>query len=324
MSKLDDSKNSLAGEIYDHALQCGFDNCGIISVEDIAGFNELYAKRLSNVPESRPFYDRGINLLGTKEQFPWAKSIVILTYEYGKFRYPEELRGRYAKSFFLEPVADSTQGYNAIKFEKWFADRGIRIDGGADPKRGSIGPLRYFAVKAGLGIFRKNNFFYTENGSYVSLIGYMIDSECELIHHTAVKACSEKCNLCSNACKTKALRGPYAFNPLKCVSFWTTFGNCSIPEGLDADMFEEWTIGCDNCQDVCPHNRRHDWNSGKAFSNLDEIAAKILPENYDNLSDEYLVEQVISKSADHLQTSHIPALRKNAKRASDYKRNHKL
>ena len=82
------------------------------------------------------------------------------------------------------------------------------------------------------------------------------------------------------------------------------------------EMYEEWMCGCDNCQDVCPHNRRHDWEKGFTLKELEEIAAAILPENYENLTDEFLVHNVIPKTANHLQKNDIPALRKNAYRSA--------
>lgn len=90
------SITNLSKEIYDHAIQCGFDNCGVISIDALSGFN----KRIDDVPQSKFFYDNVGNLQGTKERFSWAKSIVILSFNYGKYRYPKELQGKYAKAFF--------------------------------------------------------------------------------------------------------------------------------------------------------------------------------------------------------------------------------
>lgn len=307
---------NLSEEIYNLAIQCGFDNCGIISVNALEGFEELYQKRIHDIPQSRFFYDHVGDLGGTGKRFPWAKSIVILTFNYGKYRFPKELQGKYAKAFFLQP--DKNSGLDIQRFEEWFAEHGIHAEGGEQFHHLSVGSLRYIAAKAGLGIIRKNNFFYTENGSYVFLMGYVIDKECELIQNISALPCGEKCDLCQRACKTRALQAPYAMNPLKCVSYWTTFGNSDIPEGLSAGMFEEWVCGCDNCQDACPHNRRHDWDAGKDFPGLRELAPMIVPQNYENLSDEFLIEQVIPRTAEHLQASDVQALRKNSRRALNY------
>ena len=42
----------------------------------------------------------------------------------------------------------------------------------------------------------------------------------------------------------------------------------------------------------------------------------ILPENYDTLTDEFLIHNIIPKTANHLQVKDIPALRKNAARSA--------
>lgn len=109
-------------------------------------------------------------------------------------------------------------------------------------------------------------------------------------------------------------------NPFKCVSFLTTFGNSEIPDGLSDEMYEEWVCGCDNCQDACPHNIRHNWNEGESLTELEKIASMILPENYDSLTDEFLIDNVIPKTSNHLQKKDIKSLRKNAARSLE---NHK-
>lgn len=307
--------NDLAEKIYKQALKCGFDNCGIIPISLINGYDKMLEKRIEDVPASEGFYGGFLKGMDTKNRFPWAKSIVILVFNYGKFRFPKELQGKYAKAFFLEPEKKSKDQMDLESFEKWFVENGIRAEGGEQFEGMSIGPLRYIAMKAGLGIIRKNNFLYTETGSYNNLFGYVIDQECTLIQECMIKPCWEKCDLCRRACKTAALEAPYTMNPLKCVSALTTFGNCNVPPGLSDEMYEEWVCGCDNCQDACPFNLRHDWSKGKPLPELEDIASMIIPENYDRLTDEFLIHQVIPKTAHHLQDKDINALRKNAARS---------
>lgn len=308
--------DDLSERIQAQALSCGFDKCGIIPITALDGFAELYQKRLNAVPMSQFFYKGVGGLTETKERFPWAKSIVVLVYEYGKFRFPKELQGKYGKAFFLEPEKTSSARFDLDSLEAWFRENDIRAEGGEHFGALSVGPLRYMAMQAGLGIIRKNNFSYTEKGSYNNLFAYAIDQECELICESNIKPCSPKCDLCRRACKTKALEAPYTMNPFHCVSYLTTFGNCDTPEGLSDEMYEEWMCGCDNCQDACPHNRRHDWESGLVLKELEEISTAILPENYENLTDEFLIRKVIPKTANHLQSKDIPALRKNAARSA--------
>lgn len=298
-----------AETIFQSALQCGYDNCGIIAPEDLTGSEELLKERMEKIPESAGVYN-GLSAYYSpvKERFPWARSIIVLTYEQGKYRYPPEMRKRYAKAFFLSPEDGHTDGFDSIRFEKWLTAQGIRWH------KGSV-PLRYAAMKAGLGIIRKNNFFYTDNGSFVILFAYITDCDARLIQNVSPKPCADTCTLCQKACKSGSLCAPYTMNPMKCISFWTTFGKGNVPPFLDETMFEEWIVGCDSCQDACPYNRRHNWNEGESFSNLEELATKMVPEKLLEQSDEFLKAKVISKTDHHLMPEDTNVLRMNAERA---------
>lgn len=305
----------LALEIEKAALACGLDQCGIIPIDNLAGFDARLQERMEKVPASAGFYGGMARLENIKQKYPWAKSIVVCTFDYSRYRYPTELQGRYAKSFFLSPEPGGKSDYNLSRFEQALTNMEIRWEGGNHVGYGGVGPLRYEAMMSGLGIIRKNNFFYTETGSYISLFSYVIDKECVLIHHPEIKPCADSCTLCQRACKTKALSAPYTFDPGKCVSFWTTFGKGNVPEYLHAEQYEEWLCGCDNCQDVCPYNRRHDWNAGEPFSDLEELAPELTPEKVLEQSDEFLIAHVIPKTDGHIQPEDAAVLRRNAERA---------
>lgn len=306
---------SLAQKIEKAALACGLDQCGIIPVEDLAGFGPRLEERVEKVPASAGFYGNMARLEDIKTKYPWGRSIVVCTFDFSRYQYPQELQGRYGKSFFLSPEPSGTAGYDLNWFEQFLTETGIRWEGGNHVGFGGVGPLRYEAMKARLGIIRKNNFFYTENGSYVSLFSYLIDQPCSLIHHPNIPPCAESCTLCQKACKTKALCAPYTLNPGNCVSFLTTFGKGNIPEHLDEGMLEEWICGCDNCQDACPHNRKHNWERGEAFSDLKELAPRLTPEALLEQSDAFLSQHVIPKTDLHLQSEDMDVLRHNARRA---------
>ncbi len=299
----------LSHEIFKAALDCGYDNCGIIAPEAINDSEALLKKRIEDVPSSAGFYE-GVknNYRPVKERCPWAGSIVILTAEHGKYRFPAELRKRYAKGFFLSPEEGRSDAYDHAAFERRMAELGIRW--------GQIGlPLRYAAMKAGLGIIRKNNFFYTDKGSFVGLTGYVIDRECTLIQNVSPKPCSDTCTLCQKACRSGSLCAPYTMDPLRCISFWTTFGKGNVPPFLEESMYEEWICGCENCQDVCPYNVRHDWDKGEPFSNLEEIAGRLIPERLVEQTDRFLREEVIAKTSSHMMPEDTNVLRLNAERA---------
>lgn len=73
--------------------------------------------------------------------------------------------------------------------------------------------------------------------------------------------------------------------------------------------------GCDNCQDACPHNRRHNWDEGEPFSDLEEIADRLVPGKLLEQTDEFLRDEVIAKTDEHLMPEDTGVLRTCAERA---------
>ena len=306
----------IANSIYQMARDCGFDNCGIIRPEALLGSEQRLKERIERVPSSAHAYANLDIYKPVEERFPWAKSIIVLTMEHGRYRYPKEMRGRYGKALFLTPEEGRNDGWDRQRFEQWLTSQGFRWEGGygSSPVHDAV-PVRYAALKAGLGIVRKNNFLYTQRGSFVGLAAYITDCDCELIQHESLRPCSDKCNLCRRACPTGALCDAYTMDPLRCVSLLTTFGKGMVPDGLSEQMFGEWMCGCDACQDACPYNRRHDWDEGEPFSNLDEIAPRLAPSELLKQSDDFIEQEVIPKSDNHLLPGEAAILRRAAERA---------
>ena len=319
--------DDIAEEIHKRALESGFDGCGIIPVKPyIEEYKTQFQERLNKIPESKPFYDNfSDKFINVPKLYPWAKSLIICTVYYGKYKFPKELQGKYAKAFLLsvDTVPNSKEHKKKIEFENWLTSKGIKFIGGEEGVPSRIMPLRLAAVKAGLGIIRKNNFFYGEKGSWYALEGYLIDMECEYINECNLKPCSEKCPICQNSCKTKALCAPYAMNPLSCISFWTTFGGGNIPPHLKEEDFENWICGCDMCQDKCPHNK-HNWEEGEDFEGLNDIIELMQPENILKAADEELIEKVIPKTEFHILPKDVNILRVNAKRVCERNKNSKV
>lgn len=307
----------LSEKIYQTAITCGYDGCGIIPIEAMTGYKKRIEERMEKIPESKKvyrFYDAFTRL---RELHPWAKSVVICTIWLGKYTYPKSLQGKYAKAFMLSPdtVPESPVHQKKLQFETWLQEQHIHFEGGEKNVPTRIMPLRHAAVAAGLGIFRKNNFFYGEKGSYYMLEGYLIDQECEYIHTPTIKPCAEQCTLCRQACPTKSLSEPYTMNPLTCVSFLTTFGGGMIPAALDEKDLGSWICGCDACQDACPYNRRHDWSRGEAFYGLKDIEDLLKPQHIVTASDEELCTTVIPKTDFHIPPEKVTILRICAARA---------
>lgn len=311
----------LAKDIHDYALECGYDSCGIIPIEALKFFKDRLEQRLDEIPESANVYKHTKTFLALRENYPWARSIVVCIEYYGQYRFPRSLQHRYAKGLLLSlsNVPTSDEFKRRRSFETWLSNRGIHYIGGEAARPAGIIPLRPASVAAGLGIYRKNNFFYGPKGSCYELVGYLIDEACEYIEHFDIPPCPDTCDLCQQGCKTKSLSAPFTMNPLTCVSFINTFGDGKLPEGVTEDMLEEWILGCDNCQDSCPFNKSHDWSVGKDYPGLDALEPLLQPEYILDAPDEEIIEKMIPKFCFHLTNEQIPLLRKSAKRAIERK-----
>lgn len=92
-------------------------------------------------------------------------------------QFPPSLQGKYGKAFFLSPSNSVCKESLTARrdFEMWFKEQGIRCEGGDQFGHPSIGPLRYAAMMAGLGIIRKNNFFKKELFMEALRSGFFMD-----------------------------------------------------------------------------------------------------------------------------------------------------
>lgn len=81
--------DKLGQVIYEKALACGFDDCGIIPIDDMDGFQQRLQEREEKVPSSAFFYQGMGDFANIKKRFPWAKSVIIGTYWLGKYRFVE-------------------------------------------------------------------------------------------------------------------------------------------------------------------------------------------------------------------------------------------
>ncbi len=304
--------------IHNKALEYGYDNCGVVSIDALDGYEKHLTERLDKYPEANPILASCKGFLEIKKKYPWAKSIVICTEYYGRFKFPKSLRGRYATAFLLSSSYAEHPGRDGkAQFENWMNSANIHFVGGEIDLPSRALPLRWAAVKAGLGIFRKNNFFYGPKGSYYALEGYFIDKECEYIQKSDLKPCADGCHRCQDACKTKSLSAPYTMNPMKCISFLTSFGGGYVAEPLKKEQLDQWIFGCDSCQNACPYNMKHNWDEGEDFPGLGEAEKTLDPHNIIAASDEELLLEVFPRTDFHLSPDQINVLRINAQRALD-------
>jgi epoxyqueuosine reductase len=285
--------NEIAQLIHQKALELGYEKCGIIPVRKMGGYEEKLDERIQKVPESGVFYKGQQRLVKFKEEFPWAKSVVVLTAPYSKYKVPESVHGHIAKKYLLDiRIDENTKEYqNSVALEEYIWELGLRT--ATNRKFGIVG-LRWAAMQAGLGIIRRNNFFYTESGSWINIEAFLTDREMELIETMNLPSCPKNCDRCIKACPTTSLCEAYTMNPLKCVSFLTTFGGRDLQKEPLAPQFGDWIYGCDVCQDVCPMNHKK-WVGNEDFPKLTELTDVLTAESILRMDEKTYKEKIQPK-----------------------------
>ncbi|MDR3281185.1 MAG: hypothetical protein LBT23_11815 [Synergistaceae bacterium] len=278
-----------ARKIEEKALSLGFERCGIIKVEAMKGYDEKLARRVERFPEMSGAISFLRILANPTDKFPWGRSIVVCSLRYGVYRFPENLNGRIGKFYQCDMRHDeNSNGYWAgVLLERYLRDDlGLMT---TSAKESWATADRWAAMTAGLGVIRRNNFFYGDHGSYYVLSTFLIDEELELIHTPAVESCPDKCDLCAKSCPTCSLAGPYATNMLTCVSRLTTMERDNGTFEKHGHEIGGWIYGCDVCQDVCRFNRG-ELSGENDFPGLSELgeaisADKVLRMDYGYLRD---------------------------------------
>jgi epoxyqueuosine reductase len=179
--------------------------------------------------------------------------------------------------------AGSLESKRNAAMEQFLPGIGLKTESNRD--YGIVG-LRWAAMKAGLGIIRRNNFFYTESGSWVSIEAWLADRTMRLIESSDLPPCPEGCSNCVKACPTASLSSAYTMNPTSCVSYLTTFGSHNFTANPLGKRCGAWIYGCDACQDACSFNRGK-WADDDEFPGVRDISPHLVPEKIMEMDDEF-------------------------------------
>jgi epoxyqueuosine reductase len=264
-----------ADKIAGRAVELGFERCGIIRVSAMKGYGEALAARMARFPETSPMLRNFMPFADPTEKCPWAKSIVICSRRCGAYRVPENLDGVIGKHYLFDERRDAkSDGYGDTSLlERYLTDE-LRLRAASSHDYG-ITACRWAAKEAGIGVIRRNNFFYGDHGSYYSLYAFLIDEELEYIGSPLNDTpCPDNCNLCVKNCPTRSLAEPYAMSSFKCVSYLTN--KAGDDSGFEEHRAETggWIYGCDVCQDVCPFNKG-ELTGEREFNGLAELSGEI-------------------------------------------------
>lgn len=109
---------------------------------------------------------------------------------------------------------------------------------------------RYWAVKSGVGFIGRNGALIVPGkGSWMFLSEILLTQKVEPDEELSLRC--EDCGACLRACPCGALRDDATVDVRRCLSAATVEGT-----PLESDYHgEPHLLGCDRCQEVCPHNR---------------------------------------------------------------------
>ena len=126
---------------------------------------------------------------------------------------------------------------------------------------------REFAQLAGIGWHAKNTMLINPKlGSWFLIAAVLVDAELEYDLPFETAHCGT-CTACIEACPTDAFEQPGVLNANRCISYLTIEHRSPIPVEYRGQL-QDWILGCDICQDVCP------WNNKAAIGQHDVFEPK--------------------------------------------------
>ena len=268
---------SLTEEIKAHAAYLGFDLSGVTTAEP-PRHGEYYAKWIEQgMAGEMAYLGRQIEKRQDPGQIlPNARSLVVVAMNY---RCPDPVPGGAPGDTHRGTPGDTHLGkiaryargddYHDVMKEKLQELLGFIRERAGRPVEGRVyvdtGPVleREFAVRAGLGWFGKHtNLIHKRVGSWLLIGEILLDIDLDG-DRPAADHCGT-CTRCIEACPTEAIVEPYVVDSRRCISYHTIELKGAIPLEYRAAMGDR-VFGCDDCQDVCPWNRRAPETGHSAF-----------------------------------------------------------
>jgi len=271
-------ESSLTHRLKMKAHELGFSGTGIARVELLnEEENHLREWLARGCHASMQWMERDVDKrIDVTKILPNAKSVisVALNYYTPTQHFENPLLGKISRyawgdDYHLVLTKRLEKYYEFIKSEIPGVEGRIYVD---------TGPVmdKTWAVRAGIGWMGKHTNIITRNfGSWIFLGEILIDAELEY-DLPMLDYCGD-CTSCIDACPTQAIIQPYVVDSNKCISYLTIEHRGDLPKEIVTN-FDNWTYGCDICQDVCPWNRFQKETKEPAFQPRKENIAPKLTE----------------------------------------------
>ena len=130
--------------IQKKAFELGYEKCGFIPLHKLDGYSQKLEERIGKVKGSEMFYKAQRRLADPLKDYPWAKSVAVLTVPYSKYKVPEALETHIGKSYLFDiRVNEDTDEYkNRQALESYMKELGLQV--ATNQKFGVVG-LRWAA-----------------------------------------------------------------------------------------------------------------------------------------------------------------------------------
>ena len=245
---------SLSKQIKEFALDLGYSKVGFTTADDFTEFYDIITSREAHYDWYINGGAKPLKYAKIRENFPKAKSLIVLIWDYAKVSFPDNLLDKigriYLSRCYFTPE-NRINGARPALMKNFLSELGCEV------YLHRFIPDRWAAARAGVTNFGKNTFAYADGiGSFVIISVLAIDRELEYDDPSLDCKCPAGCSKCIDACPTGAISEPFNMNPYRCIAY-NTFGYIPkgiIPEDIRANIGTK-IHGCDICQEVCPRNQ---------------------------------------------------------------------
>ena len=237
------------------AREVGFDLCGVVQCRDL-GEDKLFLEEwiekglASSLDYLKRNIDRRANVTTLVDG---AKSVIVCGVAYKNHTSEGYPQGHNAK---VASYACTTDYHTTIKqmlFELSARLKEIEptLSGRCFVDSAPIFEKRY-AVEAGLGWIGRQSLLVTPQfGTFVLLGEIVVTAECDHYDKPLVSVGCGECRRCVETCPNGAVKERH-IDTSRCISC-ATIENKGKGEQCD---LHGWIFGCDECQIVCPYNRK--------------------------------------------------------------------
>ncbi|OFX81539.1 MAG: tRNA epoxyqueuosine(34) reductase QueG [Bacteroidetes bacterium GWE2_29_8] len=259
---------TLKQDIKDKAFELGFTSCGFAQVEKL-DFEKQYLSEWTSKGHhgNKKYLQDNIETRTNPELLlSGAKTVISLAINY----YPgENLK---IKNFKIAKYATGIDYHYVLKEKLNTLANFIKNNSNCKAIKVCVDSIpimeRSWAVKAGIGWRGKNNCIIIKNkGSFFFLSEIITDVEFEYDKPYMDDYCGE-CRKCIESCPTNALYDSYKIDIRNCISYLTLESDVDNEKNIDKlkKNNNNYIVGCDICQDVCPWNQYSSITKIETFS----------------------------------------------------------